>query len=498
LLFGYPEMMRPPIGIVVKRFPKLSETFILSEILALESLGWPVTIFTLEPPSDDISHGDVSRVRACVLPIDPGRADVHLADRIRFGGIAHLHAHFAGAPTAIARVAARRAGVGFSVSAHAKDIYLTPDEDLRANLTDAKFVVTCTAHNADHLRRVAPGIPVAKLYHGVDCQRLFPPPARLKVTPPLILSVGRLRAKKGFDTLVEACGLLRDRGNVFACDIVGYGPEEFALQRLIDTLKLNQQVRLRGKMSHEDVLDRMRSARIFTLPCRVDVDGDRDGIPNVILEAMAMGVPVVSTSVSGVPEVIEHDQNGILIPPDNPSLLADAIERLISERSHANSLADAARTTVVSRFGEGRDSRTLDLLLQGATCKKPSGIGYVVKGFPRLSESFISNEVLKLERLGTRLCVFSCGRGDSLAAPVFTEMTSPLTYLPSAGSWCRPMLRLTRDCSGGGPALMCIRCGKRSCLRGNIDFGSIAAPSAHSSSNLPKPGRLPRRYHDRA
>lgn len=427
-------MIRLPIGILVKRFPKLSETFILSEILALEALGWPITIYTLEPPSDAIIHPDVAKVRAGVRMVDIADAVKHLADMMRIDDIAHLHAHFAGGSAAIARGAAGRAGVGYSVSAHAKDIYLTADDDVRANLSEARFVVTCTAHNAEHLRRVVPGVPVAKLYHGIDCQKLHPASSAAKATPPLILSVGRLRTKKGLDTLIEACGLMRARGRDFTCEIIGYGPEENALHAQIDALHLDQHVRILGKMGHDDVLDRMRAAQVFALPCRIDADGDRDGIPNVILEAMAMGVPVVSTSVSGVPEVITDGTNGILIQPDNPSLLADAIEEIFGDAPRAASIAEAARATVVERFGEGRDVQMLDLLLQGATCKRPTGIGYVVKGFPRLSESFISNEVLKLERLGNRLCLFACGRGDELAAPVLCDMTSPLAYLPSAGS----------------------------------------------------------------
>ena len=427
-------MTRPAIGVLVKRFPKLSETFILSEMLALEALGWPVTIFTLCPPSDAFHHPDVARIAARVCQLDTAEPVADLASQLRSGAIVHLHAHFAGNPAAIARAAAAQAGISYSVSAHAKDIYLTAATDLRANLSAARFVVTCTAHNADHLRHAVPGVPIAKLYHRIDCDKLRPAPSPASPTPPLILSIGRLRTKKGLDTLVEACGLLRDRGRSFACEIIGYGPEKAPLATLTASLQLGDRVRLLGKMPHDAVLDRLRAARLFALPCRIDPDGDRDGIPNVILEAMAMGVPVVSTSVSGVPEVIDHARNGILVVPDNPSLLADAIEDIFRDPAKAATIATAARATVVARFGEGRDVRMLDLLLQGAACPPATGIGYVVKGFPRLSESFISNEVLKLEQLGNRLCVFACARGDELATPVLAEMTSPLAYLPSAGS----------------------------------------------------------------
>jgi glycosyltransferase involved in cell wall biosynthesis len=422
-----------PIAILVKRFPKVSETFILHEILAMEAMGWPVTIFTLLPPSDEIVHPDVARVRAHIVQLDPVNPDVHFIAACKKMGIHHIHAHFANAPAAIAARVARARGIGYSISAHAKDIYLTSPDELRANMAGAKFVVTCTGHNAAFLREVAPGVPVSKLYHGIDCDQLCPGDAPPQ-SPPLILSVGRLRSKKGFDTLINACARLAADGLDFACDIIGYGPEEAALNAQITHLGLRSKVTLRGKMGHDDVVARMRSARVFALPCRIDADGDRDGIPNVVLEAMALGVPVVSTSVSGVPEVIDHGVTGILVDPDDAVALATAISDLLADQAKAKTLAQAARKTVARRFGEGRDMAMLNRLLLTATGQGEGSIGYVIKGFPRLSESFISNEVLKLERLGKHITIFSGAHGDDLAAPVLAELTSPLAYLPVAGS----------------------------------------------------------------
>lgn len=427
-------MDRAPIAILVKRFPKLSETFILSEILALEELGWSVTIFTLAPPSDDITHPDVARVKANIIELNAANPADDLASQLRQRGLRHLHAHFAGEPASIARSAAMSAGIGYSISAHAKDIYLTEAKLLRRNMQDARFIVTCTGHNAQHLRGTAPGVPVAKLYHGIDCEKLSPDQSSCcRADPPLILSVGRLRSKKGLDILIEACALLQRRSLSFRCEIVGYGPEEDALKQQAAALGLTTHIRFTGKLGHEEVLSRMREASAFALPCRIDADGDRDGIPNVILEAMAMGLPVVSTPVSGVPEIITDGQTGWLVAPEDAVALADRLA-LIIEQGAQPEVTEAARVAVRSRFGEGRDIAMLDRLLIGATGTGAPGIGYVIKGFPRLSESFISAEVLRLERLGKRINVFSLAHGDDLAAPVLSDLASPLAYMPNAGS----------------------------------------------------------------
>lgn len=426
--------MRPPIAILVKRFPKLSETFILAEVLALEALGWPVTIFTLAPPSDAIVHADVAKVKADIVAVDPDHPVRHIIDQLHVRGIRHIHAHFADQPTTIARAVAARSGVGYSVSAHAKDIYLTPSATLAANLRDARFVVTCTSFNAQYLRSLVPAVPIAKLYHGIDCDKLCAAHETPRADPPLILSVGRLRAKKGFDIVISACARLRAEGQDFRCEIIGYGPEQKSLDVQIQTLGLGGHVRLLGKMAHDDVIARMRAASVFALPCRVDADGDRDGIPNVILEAMALGVPVVSTAVSGVPEVVTDSVTGWLVPPDDDAALAKRLAAVVKSRTANTPVIEAARATVVARFGNARDTQTLDRLLRGAVTDEVPGVGYVIKGFPRLSESFISAEVLRLERIGKRLSLFALAQGDPLAGPVLADLTSPLAYLPAAGS----------------------------------------------------------------
>ncbi len=432
-------MTRRPIAILVKRFPKLSETFILHEVLALEALGWPVTVFTLHPPTDDVTHADVARVAAKVIQLPASNPEERLASECRARGIAHIHAHFADYPAEIARKAAASAGIGFSISAHAKDIYLADPVQARRSMAAARFVTTCTSYNAEFLRRLAPGVPVAKLYHGIDCSK-FACCGGVRQGPPLILSVGRLRSKKGFDTLIRACALLRDEGRAFAAEIIGYGPEHANLRQLIASLGLARHVTLHGKQPHEQIVRRIGAATLFALPCRIDADGDRDGIPNVILEAMAARLSVVSTHVSGVPEVITHEQTGLLVAPDDPALLARAMARLLDDPALAQRLAENAHAVVTDRFGAGRDMAALDRMLLTATGEGPGSIGYFIKGFPRLSESFIANEVLLLERLGKQVTVFAGAQGDDLAAPVLAQLQAPLAYLPAAGSVSRNSL----------------------------------------------------------
>jgi glycosyltransferase involved in cell wall biosynthesis len=426
-------MTRKPIALLVKRFPKLSETFILHEVLALEAMGWQVTIFTLEPPSDQFSHADVASVQADIIKLDPKCPAANLAELCKARSIIHIHAHFADFPAAIARRAAKLAKISFSISAHAKDIYLADPVKLRRNMAEARFVTTCTSYNAEHLRELAPGIPVAKLYHGIDCAK-FHKLDRQPQPLPTILSIGRLRSKKGFDTLIEACRILRDDGREFACRIIGYGPEEASLNALIERYDLQWHVMLIGKQTHDVVLGQLEKASIFALPCRIDADGDRDGIPNVLLEAMAAGVPIITTPVSGIPEIVTDDVNGRIVPPDAPAELAAAMAALLDDPKLTARLSRQGKEMVTDRFGCGRDMAALDRMLLTATGQGDGSIGYFIKGFPRLSESFISNEVLKLERMGKHVTVFAGAHGDDLASSVLTDLNAPLAYLPVAGS----------------------------------------------------------------
>jgi glycosyltransferase involved in cell wall biosynthesis len=397
---------RRPLGVLVKIYPKLSETFILEEILGLERLGLSLRLYSLAPTTDAVVHPAIARVRAPLVEVPtPGRATagtfvarhasllfgaplrylgavgaallrgrrgLHdfvragwLAGQLREDGVEHLHTHFISTPADVAELGARLAALPYSISAHAKDIYLSDPAELRRKLHSACFTVSCTDFNCQTLLGIAPQAPVHRMYHGVDHTLFHPKHRRAPQDVPLILSVGRLREKKGLDTLIDACALLRARGQAFVCEIVGYGEEQARLQAQIDRLGLAGHVRLVGKLAREQVIAGYARAAVYVQPSRIAADGDRDGIPNVLLEAMAMGLPVVASRVSGIPELVGNLHNGLLVEPDAPEPLADAIARLLTEPALCNGLGCRARQTVTASFDNDINLRLLCDLLAG-------------------------------------------------------------------------------------------------------------------------------------
>ncbi|MGH3343408.1 MAG: glycosyltransferase [Carbonactinosporaceae bacterium] len=302
-----------------------------------------------------------------------------LADRVFLApDIRHLHAHFAHDTTTITWLASMILGLPFSFTAHAKDIYagrLNPRGLLRRKLHAAAFVVTCTEANRRHLDRMADGTPVHRVYHGLndDFRRfsLLRSADRLPREAFRVLAVGRLVRKKGFDVFVEACGLLDHRGVAFEAGIAGEDDDvggNFCvgedLRQRIARLGLGGRVRMLGQLGQLELFHHYRDAGVFCLPCRVLDDGDRDGIPNVLLEAMSCGVPVVTTPVSGIPELIEDGTNGLLVPQEDPDALARAVELLHADRDLARRLGCAGRATVLERFDGDLLARRLATLFE--------------------------------------------------------------------------------------------------------------------------------------
>jgi glycosyltransferase involved in cell wall biosynthesis len=393
-----------PLGLLVKVFPKLSETFVLEEVLGLERLGLSLRLYALADASDAIQHAAVGRIAAAVVRVPalsmrtPGQwagfalrhlrqfvrapwryacalcqaaqrgragwADFAragwLASRLRDDGVQHLHTHFISTPADVAELVSKLSGMPFSISAHAKDIYLADAADLRRKLEAARFTVTCTEFNCRRLCEAAPRAQVQRMYHGIDLGVFHPRVRRATGLAPLILSVGRLRAKKGLDTLIDACRLLRDRDVLFRCEIVGYGEEQARLQALIERDGLGDRVTLSGKLVREDVIERYARAAVYVQPSRIAADGDRDGIPNVLLEAMAVGLPVVASRVSGIPELVRHRDNGLLVAADDALALADSIAELIGDPGLCAQLGRQARAMVSRHFD---NSCNLQLLL---------------------------------------------------------------------------------------------------------------------------------------
>lgn len=402
---------RARIGFLVKTYPKLSETFILEEILGLERIGIDLHIFSLNPPRDAAVHAAFAQVKAPLtylpkaafsltnLLTQAKRALRHpvrytktlwfalnrpepngvrdclragaLAEKLAQQGIEHLHTHFISEPAGVAELVNRLTGMPFSISAHAKDIYLSDPPILRRKLDAAKFTVTCTAYNRSHLASIAPMANIFRMYHGIDLARFPGADPADRANPPLILSVGRLREKKGFATLIKSCLALHLSGIAFRCEIVGYGEEQAKLQRSIDSYGLASIVFLTGKMTHTELIERYRRASLFVLPSQIAEDGDRDGIPNVLLEAMAMELPVVSTVVSGIPEVIENGVNGLLIPPQDVPALTQAITTILLDSNLQSQMGKAGRRLVDSMFSNQRNLLLLRDLLAGAALAKP-------------------------------------------------------------------------------------------------------------------------------
>jgi glycosyltransferase involved in cell wall biosynthesis len=256
----------------------------------------------------------------------------------------------------------------YSFSAHAKDIYIQEHDFLREKIRRAQFVVTCTEFNRDYLLRVAGyDAPVFRVYHGNDLQ-LFKPPSATSGNDsrPVILSIGRFVPKKGFPVLVRALHQLQRKGLRFHCYIIGGGPLKSDLEKQVADLGLRECVELRPQMSQTELFSYYRQADIFALACEVQNDGDRDGIPNVLVEAMAMGIPVVSTSISGIPELIENGINGLLVTEKDPSTLAEAIATLLRQPEVARRLGMAGRAKVERDFDAKRNVAKIGELLQHA------------------------------------------------------------------------------------------------------------------------------------
>jgi colanic acid/amylovoran biosynthesis glycosyltransferase len=396
---------RRPIAYVLKMYPRLSETFVLNELLELERQGVELRIFSLKDPADDVAHEEVQLLRAPVTyvrwrevltvaraharvfshsPLAYVRALVPalrrrrfssvkyflkagvVADHVRREDIAHVHAHFASSAASVALDVHRLTGVPYSLTAHAKDIYRHElDLDyLRTKLDRARFAVTVSDYNREHLARLG-ARGVVRIYNGIDLRR-FAPNGVGRAEPALVLAVGRLVEKKGFDVLVRACGLLRADGVPFRCLIVGKGELARDLRELVSTLGLEQDVELAGALPREQLVELFSRASVLAAPCVIGSDGNRDGLPTVVTEAMALKVPVVATPVTGIPELVVDGRTGLLVAERDAKALAAAIRRLLEDPTTAGRLAEAGRERVERNFDLRENVRQLRMLLEGA------------------------------------------------------------------------------------------------------------------------------------
>jgi glycosyltransferase involved in cell wall biosynthesis len=400
----------PTIAYVLGTFPQPSQTFITREVRGLKQLGVDLQVYALArrtpltlEPIDRAWYDEVTFVPRALAPSvvaanlhyllrAPGtylrtwrtllglphrppllvaRAAVLLLRAAwialaieRRGGCRQVHAHFALAQTEVAIAISRLLDVPFSFTAHARDIFATPSA-LEEKIRAASLVVTCTQYNVDHLRRLVPDVPASRIrlvYHGVEIDspdRPTPPPVAAAASDPVILAAGRLIEKKGFDTLIDACAVLRSRAVPFRCRIIGDGPLKGALRRRAADAGVDDAVDFTEWMPSTALRLEMTRATVFAMPSRIANRGDRDGIPNVVLEAMAAGLPVVATSVSGLPEVVADGVTGLLVPPGDPLRLAAALQTMLSDPALRSRVARAATEQLAREFALSASSRRL-------------------------------------------------------------------------------------------------------------------------------------------
>ncbi|MEM7251101.1 MAG: glycosyltransferase [Pseudomonadota bacterium] len=405
---------RGAVAVVLKGYPRLSETFIAQELYALEQRGLPLRLYSLRHPTDKMIHPVHERIVASCsylpeyLYLEPFRVvrawwrvrrlatyravrrtwlrDL-LRDRTpnrirRFGqalvlaaelpnDIVHIYAHFLHTPASVARYAANLTERTWSVSAHAKDIWTSPNWEKQEKLADCVWAVTCTQVNADHLTTLAPAERVHLLYHGLDVNA-FPAEPRMygqsdgQSEPVHILSVGRAVPKKGYDDVITALGELYRRSPQCEWRFVhiGGGPLLPALKAQADQLGIASRIEWRGPRAQPEVLQAYRESDLFLLASKIADDGDRDGLPNVLMEAQSQGVACAASAVSAIPELLIGGETGELFTPGDTDAMAAVIEGLITDPGRRERLGRAGQARLQAAFSldDGADWLAKQLL----------------------------------------------------------------------------------------------------------------------------------------
>lgn len=267
--------------------------------------------------------------------------------------IVHFQAHFAHSPTSVALFSSILSGVPFSFFAHAKDIYTSNRGQLKEKIDMARFVVTCTQYNKKYLAQVAENTstPLYCVYHGINLDYFSPGLNNTKCSPPYkLLTVARLTEKKGLENVYRALASMRDRGLEFTHTLIGEGDDNDKVVDLIKELKLEKETHLCGTLTHEDVIKHYADSDLFVLGCQIAANGDRDGIPNVMAESMAMKLPVVATNVSGIPEFLENGVSGMMVPQKDPDALAKAMETLLQDNALRKKVTSEAHRRITADF----------------------------------------------------------------------------------------------------------------------------------------------------
>jgi glycosyltransferase involved in cell wall biosynthesis len=411
------------IGYLLRSYPRLSQTFILNEILALEKIGVSIQIFALTDPHEKVVQMQVDQVQAPVHYLDEDiqprslrnmlnenaqvawlhlkgylRSLVYIAanrgidegytasnrwecflqsvhliyvlilnERRTGKKIDHLHAHFAHDPALIAYLVYRIAGIPFSFTAHARDLYQVPEKVLTDRIHESQAVITCCGANLEYLKRIAPSqqSKFALVYHGVNLKDFQPttkPDASSVPANPIILSVGRLVEKKGFQDLFQALLIVKRSGQHFCCTIYGDGPLCQQLREWVDEHDMAGEIILKGDCTQQELISIYQNAALFVLTPVQTEDGDRDGIPNVLVEAMAVGLPVITTAVAGIPELVENNQNGLLYQPHDVEGISSGILELLRDADKRSQLGGAASKKVTEQFDITQAAKRLKAL----------------------------------------------------------------------------------------------------------------------------------------
>jgi glycosyltransferase involved in cell wall biosynthesis len=391
----------PTLAYILKGYPRISETFISNEILLLERMGFTMRLFPMRQPRESFSHASVKDIKARVdyLPtellidffrllrpniflaikkpnhfketlrtaaqgISHGKALATLKHLLQAGyltnnhldndpDIAQLHGHFAHSPTSVTMFASQLSGIPFSFTAHAKDIYTSDKEKIRRKIARAKFVVTCTQHNKNYLQTIAGNCttPIYCIYHGIDLKLFQQTTPHSKTHNPYkILTVARMTSKKGLPTIYQALAKLQKKGIQFQHTLIGDGDDREQILALISSLGLKDNCTWLGTQTHEEVLRHFKASDLFVLGCEIAENGDRDGIPNVLVESLAMGVPALCTNVSAIPEILTDGETGMTAPPSQPELFAKSMLRLLTDQNLRERLIAGGQKRVKETF----------------------------------------------------------------------------------------------------------------------------------------------------
>lgn len=372
------------MGYLFERFPAFTQTFCARELAELYRQGATPPVFSIRRPAEDRPVNiPLEKIHVYYLPdtnslefkirtklISPrfrplwaGSGDfrdkgryreaLYLGPKLRKARVSHVHVHFAGLASRTAWWIKRLFGITYSFTGHANDIFC-PKPDQRVTLGDlvdeASFVVAVSDFGANWLRRGFPEAAdkVYRVYNGLDLSTFRPSIPGSK--PVRLLSVGRLIEKKGFVFLVEACRMLSSSGLNFTCEIVGEGPERRRLEELIRAYRLSDQVLLTGSKPQTEIVDLLARGSLFVFPAIHDSSGDSDNLPTVLVEAMASNLPIIATGIAGIPEIVRHNENGILIQEKDAAQLANAIRLLAGNPELLEKYGQMSQTIAAEKF----------------------------------------------------------------------------------------------------------------------------------------------------